>query len=371
MTDLVDEIKARVRAHGPLTFAAFMHLALYDRRGYYGSGQVRTGWHGDFVTSPELDPAFGELLANALEETWTACGEPETFDVVEVGGGEGGLAVAIIRSASGPFGAALRYHLVERFSPVVARQRDRLRPDERVSWAPSLDELDPIATGCAIAHEILDNLPVHLIEGRPGGFVELFVGVEGDRLALVEGDLSSPEVAAYVERHEVRPIDGARVEVGIAAEQMIRRLTTVIGRGAIAAIDYGSSSDDLARRIGGTLATYSSGGVDDDPLSDVGSKDITTHVNWTAVRTALAVGGFEVHGPFKQRALLKALGSAASDSALRAEHRDAILRGDGAAALRSLSRRQALGALTDPGGLGGLDVMIGVRGCSPGFITAV
>ena len=39
-----------------------------------------------------------------------------------------------------------------------------------------------------------------------------------------------------------------------------------------------------------------------------------------------------------------------------------IARGEGALAVRALSRRQALAALLDPGGLGGLQVMVGGRG---------
>jgi SAM-dependent MidA family methyltransferase len=346
-----------------------MQLALYDRtRGYYGAGNVRTGWLGHFVTSPELDPAFGELWASAFDQIWTACGRPPVFEIVEIGGGEGGFATAVLRSAPKPFADSLTYRIVERSPQVSERQRQIIGPDPRVSWVQSIDELDNIEAGCVFCNEVLDNLPVHVIEGNGKGFVELFVGRDDDELVYVEGDPSSEEVSAYVARHGLNPPDGVRMEVGVAAEQMVRRLAANVQRGAVIAIDYGDTSGGLAEHAQGTLVSYSQRGADDDVLVGVGTKDITSHVNWTAVSEALSTSGFDVFGPVKQRDVLHALGSAAVDENLRDRHRDAVLRGDGAGALRTLSRRQALGALTDPGGLGGLDVVIGTCDCDLPFV---
>ncbi|MDQ3877106.1 MAG: SAM-dependent methyltransferase, partial [Actinomycetota bacterium] len=229
---LEERIADRIRTSGPLTFAAFMQIALYDRtHGYYGSGEIRTGWHGQFVTSPELDPSFGELWGRAFEQMWAACDRPSTFEVVEVGGGEGAFAAAVLSASEGPFARALRYCLVERSERVSARQRELLASDDRVTWAPSLDEIEHTSVRCLFANEVLDNMPVHLIEGRPNGFVELFVGLQGDRLGLVEGPPRNNEVAAYLERHALQPEDGRRIEVGIAAEQMVRRLASLVDRG--------------------------------------------------------------------------------------------------------------------------------------------
>ncbi|MDQ3877107.1 MAG: SAM-dependent methyltransferase, partial [Actinomycetota bacterium] len=129
------------------------------------------------------------------------------------------------------------------------------------------------------------------------------------------------------------------------------------------------SSERLAQRADGTLVAYSKTGVDDDVLAGVGEKDITSHVNWTAVTHALSMNGLGAHGPFAQRDVLHALGSRDIDERLRNAHRAAVLEGSGAAALQTLSRRQALGALTDPGGLGGLDVVIATRSCDPSFLS--
>ncbi|MFN2594933.1 MAG: class I SAM-dependent methyltransferase, partial [Actinomycetota bacterium] len=350
MTPLAEEIAARIKSHGPLTFAAFMQLALYDRsHGYYGSGAVRTGWGGHFVTSPELDPAFGELWANGFEQVWNSCDRPLSFEIVEIGGGEGGFAASVLRSTNGEFGKAIAYRIVERSQEVARRQREAIGNDTRVSWVASIDELDPIEAGCLFANEVLDNLPVHVIEGRGGEIVELFVGLDGDDLVWADGALSSSEVAAYVSRYELNPAPGMRVEIGIAAEQVMKRVAGLTGRGAVIVVDYGDSSSELLARPGGTLVAYSNMGADDDVLSHPGAKDITAHVNWTAIAEALSSAGLTTTGPEKQREILHALGSSDKDAELREQHRAAVLKGDGADALRTLSGRQALGALTDPG----------------------
>src|SRR5688500_394644 len=108
-----------------MPFAAYMQAALYHpQHGYYATGARRTGWEGDFVTSPELDPAFGELWARAFEEIWSGCGRPASFRVVEVGPGEGGFAAAVLAAVNGELGAVLEYCLVERSPDAEARQRE-------------------------------------------------------------------------------------------------------------------------------------------------------------------------------------------------------------------------------------------------------
>ena len=52
-----------------MTVAAFMDLALYDSElGYYARAAQRSGRAGDFFTSVDVGPLFGELLAVQIAE---------------------------------------------------------------------------------------------------------------------------------------------------------------------------------------------------------------------------------------------------------------------------------------------------------------
>ena len=372
MTELERIITGRIRADGPMPFAAFMSLALYDPvHGYYARGPQRTGWRGHFLTSPELDPAFGMLWANAFRRVWAACGSPDAFEVVEVGPGEGGFAAAVLSaitdpaiagsSLDEPFRAALTYRLVERVPTLKARQQELLTGVARVEWSPSITELPTIEHGVVFANEVLDNLPVHLARLRAGNLVEVCVTAGTDGLELVDMELSNPEIARWVEETGTVPAEGSIVEVTLAAVSFIAHVGRRLRNGAIVLVDYGAAGPVLAER-GGSLLAYSERGVDDDVLADLGERDITAHANWTSVTNALESEGWTVEGPLDQKTVLRGLGARSIDAELREIHAVALDEGRGADALNALSRRQALGALLDPAGLGGLQVVVGRHG---------
>ncbi len=364
MTPLEEELRARIAADGPLPFAAFMAQALYHpRHGYYTAAATRVGWRGHYLTSPELDPAFGALWCRGFEQVWSACGEPDEFTVIEVGPGEGTFADAVLSSARGSFVRALSYLLVERSPIAEERQRARLTRFEGVSWTRSIAELPPVAAGCLFANEVLDNLPVHLIERRDEELLEVCVGAGPDGLETTLRPPSNPELAAFLERAGISDVpEGHRVEAGLAAESFIARAAAAVARGALIFIDYGVTAADLLERPAGTLLCYSETGVDDLPLERAGEKDITSHANWTAVENAGRTAGLEVMPRLSQRDALSRLGLHDLHEELKRSHEAAVSEGRGADALRALSRRQALGALADPAGLGRLEVLVAGAG---------
>lgn len=368
MTPLQKEIVERIRRSGPLPFAAYMQIALYDTpHGYYSSGAQRTGWRGHFITSPELDPSFGVLWARAFRDVWVACGSPDRFEVVEIGPGEGGFARAVLGSVDDDFRAVLTYRLVERVSVVRDRQR-ALVDGFPVEWSKSITELPSIDVGCIFANEVLDNLPVHLLEVVDGELAEVCVGEEDGDLVFVTRPPSNPELLDFLTRMGVGAEEGTRYEGTLAGESLIAHTAQRLGAGAMFFVDYGMTAIEIAER-GGTLVSYSSSGADTEVLERVGEKDITTHANWTSVVGAMGRAGFAATGPTAQRDVLIALGARDLENTFKDDYARAISEGRGADAVGKLSRRQALGALLDPGGLGGLQVVAGTKGiAAPAFL---
>jgi NADH dehydrogenase [ubiquinone] 1 alpha subcomplex assembly factor 7 len=349
----------RIAARGPLSFAAFMELALYHPdHGYYAGGGRRAGWDGDFITSPELDPAFGALWAGWLERLWTACGPPGRFTLVEIGPGEGGFAHAVLAAVRGRFARALRVVLVEP-SPALARRQRRHLGDRAVQWAASLEDVAPIAAGCVFANEVLDNQPTHVLARRAGRLEELYVTTSGDRLGYLWGPPSSARIERALEHAGGGPRDGELVEVSLAAQDLVAAAATRVLRGAAVFVDYGR-----AGAMGPSLVAYSGAGADEELLLRPGERDITAHVDWGAVRRALEGGGMEVAGPVRQAEWLTRLGAGALAADLRRAHAASLDAGQGAEAVRLLSRGQALAALLDRGGLGRLEVLVGLAGVS-------
>ena len=365
-SELRDYLIQRIRTQGPMPFAAYMQLALYHpHHGYYTGGRARTGWKGHYVTSPEVDPAFGELWARAFEQVWVAAGRPAQFDIIELGPGEGGFAHAALGAMSGPFAKAVRYRLIERVAANQERQRHLLDHFTKVSWHRSVVEVPQAEVGCFFANEVLDNLPVHLVEQKDGRLWEVCVEERDGAFVTTLRPPSNPELASFLHRCGVDLPDGHRFEVALAAESLIAHAAGRLQRGAWVFVDYGLPAAAIAERPGGTVVCYSDSGTDDAVLDRVGEKDITVHANWTSVGLALKSQGHEVSGPRLQREVLNALGLQQLHDELREEWRRANGAGEGAVALRALSRRQALGVLGDPNGLGGLQVMAGKRDIGP------
>src|SRR3989337_2912391 len=84
-TELISEIKKQIEKKGRITFAEFMDIALYwPGKGYYTSENVRWGKDGDYLTSIDVSPVFGRLLAYKLKEMWQNLGSPPQFSLIEV-----------------------------------------------------------------------------------------------------------------------------------------------------------------------------------------------------------------------------------------------------------------------------------------------
>ena len=356
---LGDELRERIRNSGPLTFEAFMALALYHPAGGYYATRV-PGAGGDYGTAPSLTPWFGRLVAREFAGMWESMGRPPTFTVVEAGAGRADLAAAALEGAGGLAGV-LRWRIVEQFSAVAALQQDRLGPlAERVTWsdeiaAPAGEEPGP---GCVLAHEVLDNFPVHAFETQPGGAVaEVYVDLGGDGLVERLGPLSDPGLreAALAAGGQLPP--GRRFEVCSGYDPWLRAAARAIDAGYLLILDYGDVEPDLwAHHPRGSVVTYGPDGLGDDPLADPGRRDVTAEVNFSAVERAARRCGFEPDRYTTQREWLAALGHGALVDDLDARAAAAAAEGRNADAFALSAEAAELAALVARLGYG--DIMV-------------
>jgi SAM-dependent MidA family methyltransferase len=218
-----------------------------------------------------------------------------------------------------------------------------------------------------IANEVLDNQPVHLLQIDGGEVREEYVEGTEDGLASSLGPLSEPRLRDAVSDVSLH----GTIEVSFAAVDLATGYAGLVDRGGVFFIDYGAEASELWAREAGTVVCYSSTGADDDPLDRPGEKDITSHVNWTLVREALEAEGLTAAGPLQQREVLMALGLRQMLDSAKEDQHVALASGRGAEGFRAIARRQALAALTDPAGLGGLQVFAGWKDIdAPAFFRA-
>jgi len=352
-------IADRIRDDGPLTVAAFMDLALYHPTGgYYATAAQRSGRSGDFYTSVDVGPLFGELLSGFVREAmqaWRRLGtDPAPFTLCEAGAGNGRLARDVLDALeidAPDCHANVSVALVERSAAARAGQAATLgRHAPRLAW--SADGLPSRVDGLILANELLDAMPVHRVAMTRRGLRELYVDLDRDGLVLREGALSTPRLAAYFDEIGVALARGAVADVSLAAIDWLRTAAGALGRGWIVLIDYGHEAAQLyaGPHTDGTLRSYrrhlvdgATRGRDASPpwLSDPGSRDLTAHVDFTALQRTARAEGLEVLGFVDQTRFLAGLGLAGR------------LAGATGTSLADVKRRLAAQALVSPEGLGG------------------
>jgi SAM-dependent MidA family methyltransferase len=220
-----DQVSAAiVAAGGAIPFNQFMQLALYGDAGFYTTtGQAgRRG--GDFITSPEVGPLFGTVIARYLDDCWEKLGSPAKFNVVECGAGPGTLARSIL-AAKPRCLQAINYVAVE----VSAAQR-ALHPKGVESRETMPDHA---INGVILANELLDNLPFRLFV-FDGMWMEAFVGQTPDG-AFVEV-LHKPSALPAVLPQTAAL--GSRVPIQDAACAWANNALSLIERGSLLLFDY-------------------------------------------------------------------------------------------------------------------------------------
>ena len=282
----------RIAAQGSITFAEFMAACLYEPNlGYYTSPGRKVGAEGDFYTSSNVHRVFGRLIAREIASMWRTMGRPADFQFVEAGAANGRLA-ADIMDALAEFEPDLyetiTCRLIEAEASLAESQRTMLAAHlPRLAWS-SPEELaagELAITGCLVTNELVDALPVHLVEMTAEGLREVMVGARDDAFVEQLAPPSTPAIAAHLERVGVTLAVGQRAEVRLAADQWLRGVARSLTRGFVITIDYGYQADELygPMRKNGTLLCYYRHQIEENPYIRVGRQDITTHVDFTSL----------------------------------------------------------------------------------------
>lgn len=240
-----------------------MSRALYGDDGFYTT-TGRAGRRGDFITSPEVGPLFGEVVSHAIDDVWKQLGSPQDFTIVEVGAGPGTLARSIL--AASP--ECLRdgtYIAVE-----VSEAQRVLHPQGVQSVA---DMPDTVECGVIIANELLDNLPFDLWV-YDDGWREAHVISNGDEFAEILKPGNAPSVLPSRVPH------GSRAPIHTAATKWLENSLATLKRGSLFGFDYCTplTAEVAAMPWREWLRTYVSHGRGVHYLRNAGDQDITTQV---------------------------------------------------------------------------------------------
>lgn len=349
-------ISERIQREGPLTFAEYMRVALYEPGyGYYVTGQAKMGWGGDYFTSTDISTLFASCLGRQLYQFWEKLKRPAPFLVREQGAGRGDLAKGIhawATSEAVDLARALAYSTTD-----ISAGQDSLLPTD----LPRAHVL--------LSNELIDALPVHIVEAREGQLYEVYVDCQQGDLHELLAAPSSLEVATYLDRARIPwqtfPT-GWRAEINLEAPRWLEQAANLLlPHGFILTIDYGDKARELYTRDRrrGTLLCYYRHSTNEHPLLRPGEQDITAHVDFSTLIGEGRALGLRLHKYVTQRQWLEDCGLSVELGRRRA--RDFALADTSRASdqgqvalLGWYNLRQRAAVLTDPSGMGNFKVLV-------------
>ncbi len=249
-----------------LRFDAFMRLALYDPQlGYYRRDRLRVGRHraADFYTATSIGPLFGELVAAASAHLLETAGlKPAHHTFVEIGAEPAGGVLA--GAARHPFAAT-----------------------RTLSIGQTLTLDGP----CVIfSNELFDAQPLRRFRRDTSGWQETGVRLAKDGTSLSETDLgpASSDLLDWLPPLSLTP-EGYLFDAPIAAATLAADIAAQPWHGLFIAFDYGKSFAELGHsNPAGTARAYFQHTQSNRLLDQPGEQDLTAHVCWDWLTTALA-----------------------------------------------------------------------------------
>lgn len=271
-----------------------MEIALYDPQGgYYQRRESPFGQSGDFYTAAHLGPAFGRTLARWVLSIDAQLGHPDPFRVVELGPGDGSLAVDVADEIARRSGTPDRfeYVLIERSEPLrqQAVQREWPAPASRLrrSIQSRIGERGPFV-GAVFGNELWDALPARSLIRTGGGWRERTVVWNGGRGAWGLGDRVPALGVAPLPDDE----EGTIREVSLVGESLLRAVADHLAEGALLILDYGGTTEELGvRHPTGSIATLRRHRAGGDPLEGPGTADLSVGVDFGRLRAAAGAAG--------------------------------------------------------------------------------
>lgn len=310
------------QAGGFIGFDHFMHLALYAPEwGYYTNAHPKIGLMpaqnqedagSDFATAPQMSSLFGKTIAAQIAQ---ALQETQTDTIYEFGAGTGVLALDILQTLGEQ---VAHYCIVDVSGSLRAKQQETLAAfAHKVRW---IDTLPECIHGILLGNEVLDAMPVKLLQRRQGQWYERGVALRPAEHASTSSSdenlcpfVWADQATALCPPVEIEGQHDYLTEVHPQAEAFIRTTSERLAQGAALWIDYGFGEREYyhPERHMGTLMCHHQHQLDDNPLILVGQKDITSHVNFTAIAVAAQEMGLEVLGYTSQGRFLINCGIAA------------------------------------------------------------
>lgn len=258
-----------------------MQTALYEPGlGYYASASSSVG--KDFITAPETSPLFAECIADFISASL-----PDDGKILELGPGSGKLAHGILQTLQANKQDLPQYLFLETSALLRELQQETLSNANLLEQCSWLDALPQDFSGVIIANEVLDAQPCQVFVKREQQWYQRGISIAEDKFVWQDGELANQQDQEFLQQFTDLP-EGYCLEVNKTAQALVATLVEKLKQGVILLIDYGFPQRELyhPQRTTGTLMAHYQHTSSTDVLAAPGTRDITCHVDFSAMAKA-------------------------------------------------------------------------------------
>ncbi|UTW69911.1 SAM-dependent methyltransferase [Anaerobacillus sp. HL2] len=163
--------------------------------------------------------------------------------------------------------------------------------------------------GIIFSNELIDALPIHVIEMQNSEIYEVFVTYDEKTERLIEEKklCTNEDILLWLEKHGPILNEQQRIEIPLNMNKWIKEVDAFLKRGLLVTIDYGFTKEEwtMPQRKKGSLRGYYKHQLVNDPLLHPTEMDLTTHIHLDAYEAVLKEEGFVKVYDERNRFLLK------------------------------------------------------------------
>jgi len=282
----------------------FFSNVLYDKKlGYYNS-RIPFGKKGDFITSPSVTNLFSEIIAIWIIACWESFGKPKSFNIVELGPGDGTLSRTLLKSFERfpEFNSTKKLFLYEG-SRYLKKIQKKTILNRDVKW---INNFNLIKKGPVIffGNEFFDAIPVKQFKKINNSFFEKNYILDKDykiKEIFKKASLKNAEIIkSFKTLKKLKFIEFPKL--GFKELKRISRKINQL-KGCILMIDYGYLKPNNQNTLQSVIKHKKN-----NLLDNLGKADVTAHVNFTLLNEFFSKNGLKIKNIISQKNFLEAMG---------------------------------------------------------------
>jgi len=282
----------------------FISSALYNKDHGYYSKKIPFGKKGDFITSPGITSLFSELIALWSILLWEHLGKPKTFNIIELGPGNGKMCKALIRVFKKfPFFFKSTNIFLYEKSKILKNLQKKNLTGEKIQW---INNFNKIKKGPVIflGNEFFDAIPIKQFKKINNIVYEKYVELENNLTIKTFLKKASSKMMIELKKYNLFK-DQSFIEYPKQGLAEIDRVIKTIKKlnGGLLLIDYGFLSQKNKNTLQ-SVRNHKANRIFD----NVGDADITSLVNFDLLKLYFKKEKLKVNNIVTQEFFLKKMG---------------------------------------------------------------